>query len=158
MAAFSTAPEILAVAEGQNIAVIDRGKADHLQAGLTFDVYALGKGAQKVYKGVITVLDVDAGTAREVARELGRDDVELSIASPDDYPAIEAASRGAQAAGSQDSLLDEALALRRRLVEDETRAAIAAGDVALLLDYQVRHVLVDEMQDTSRAQYRLLAQ
>ena len=30
------------------------------------------------------------------------------------------------------------------------------GDIALLLDYQVRHVLVDEMQDTSRAQYRML--
>lgn len=30
------------------------------------------------------------------------------------------------------------------------------GDLALLLDYQVRHILVDEMQDTSRAQYRML--
>lgn len=30
------------------------------------------------------------------------------------------------------------------------------GDVALLLDYQLRHVLVDEMQDTSSAQYRML--
>ncbi|MGI9249233.1 MAG: UvrD-helicase domain-containing protein, partial [Woeseiaceae bacterium] len=30
------------------------------------------------------------------------------------------------------------------------------GDVALLLDYQVRHLLVDEMQDTSNAQYRML--
>jgi len=30
------------------------------------------------------------------------------------------------------------------------------GEVALLLDYQVRHVLVDEMQDTSSAQYRML--
>jgi ATP-dependent exoDNAse (exonuclease V) beta subunit len=30
------------------------------------------------------------------------------------------------------------------------------GDVALLLDYQVKHVLVDEMQDTSSAQYRML--
>jgi ATP-dependent exoDNAse (exonuclease V) beta subunit len=30
------------------------------------------------------------------------------------------------------------------------------GDVALLLDYQVRHLLIDEMQDTSRAQYRML--
>ena len=55
---------ILAVAQGQGIAVIDRGKADHLQAGLTFDVYSLGKGAQKVYKGVITVLDVDSDTAK----------------------------------------------------------------------------------------------
>ena len=30
------------------------------------------------------------------------------------------------------------------------------GDVALLLDYRVCHVLVDEMQDTSSAQYRML--
>jgi len=30
------------------------------------------------------------------------------------------------------------------------------GDIALLLDYQVRHILVDEMQDTSKAQYRML--
>lgn len=30
------------------------------------------------------------------------------------------------------------------------------GDIALLLDYQVQHVLIDEMQDTSRAQYRML--
>ncbi len=30
------------------------------------------------------------------------------------------------------------------------------GDIALLLDYQVQHILVDEMQDTSKAQYRML--
>ncbi len=30
------------------------------------------------------------------------------------------------------------------------------GDVALLLDYHVQHLLVDEMQDTSAAQYRML--
>lgn len=30
------------------------------------------------------------------------------------------------------------------------------GDIALLLDYQVSHVLVDEMQDTSSAQYGML--
>jgi ATP-dependent exoDNAse (exonuclease V) beta subunit len=30
------------------------------------------------------------------------------------------------------------------------------GDIALLLDYQVRHLLIDEMQDTSSAQYRML--
>ncbi len=34
--------------------------------------------------------------------------------------------------------------------------AESPGDIALLLDYQVRHILVDEMQDTSRAQYRML--
>ena len=30
------------------------------------------------------------------------------------------------------------------------------GNVAFLMDYTLRHILVDEMQDTSRAQYRLL--
>jgi ATP-dependent helicase/nuclease subunit A len=30
------------------------------------------------------------------------------------------------------------------------------GDIALILDYQVKHLLVDEMQDTSAAQYRML--
>ena len=30
------------------------------------------------------------------------------------------------------------------------------GDIALLLDYQIRHLLIDEMQDTSLAQYRML--
>jgi ATP-dependent exoDNAse (exonuclease V) beta subunit len=34
--------------------------------------------------------------------------------------------------------------------------AEAPGDVALLLDYQVRHLLIDEMQDTSSAQYRMI--
>lgn len=34
--------------------------------------------------------------------------------------------------------------------------ADSPGDIALLLDYQVRHILIDEMQDTSRAQYRML--
>jgi len=34
--------------------------------------------------------------------------------------------------------------------------ADAPGDVALLLDYEIRHILVDEMQDTSKAQYRML--
>ncbi|MGB5335266.1 MAG: UvrD-helicase domain-containing protein [Woeseiaceae bacterium] len=51
-------------------------------------------------------------------------------------------------------------------VSDHTEIALTAasalgtagnpGDVALLLDYQVRHLLVDEMQDTSSAQYRML--
>ncbi len=35
-------------------------------------------------------------------------------------------------------------------------SADSPGDIALLLDYQVRHLLVDEMQDTSRAQFRML--
>jgi ATP-dependent helicase/nuclease subunit A len=32
----------------------------------------------------------------------------------------------------------------------------APGDIALLLDYQIKHMLVDEMQDTSASQYRML--
>jgi ATP-dependent exoDNAse (exonuclease V) beta subunit len=35
-------------------------------------------------------------------------------------------------------------------------SAETPGDIALLLDYKVSHVLVDEMQDTSSAQYRML--
>ncbi len=40
--------------------------------------------------------------------------------------------------------------------DDALGSAESPGDVALLLDYQVRHLLIDEMQDTSRAQYRML--
>lgn len=53
-----------------------------------------------------------------------------------------------------------------RGMTDHTEVALSAaralgtaeqpGDVALLLDYQLRHLLVDEMQDTSSAQYRML--
>lgn len=53
-----------------------------------------------------------------------------------------------------------------RGVSDHVQVALAAnnalgstddpGDVALMLDYQVRHLLVDEMQDTSISQYGLL--
>ena len=53
-----------------------------------------------------------------------------------------------------------------RSVADHIEVALSAdaaigtaespGDVALLLDYQIRHVLVDEMQDTSSAQYRMI--
>ena len=39
---------------------------------------------------------------------------------------------------------------------DALGTADEPGDVALLLDYQLRHLLVDEMQDTSSAQYRML--
>ena len=39
---------------------------------------------------------------------------------------------------------------------DALGTADAPGDVALLLDYQVRHLLIDEMQDTSSAQYRMI--
>jgi len=39
---------------------------------------------------------------------------------------------------------------------DSLGTAENPGDIALLLDYQVRHLLVDEMQDTSAAQYRML--
>ena len=34
--------------------------------------------------------------------------------------------------------------------------AESPSDIALLLDYQVRHILVDEMQDTSLAQYEMI--
>lgn len=34
----------------------------------------------------------------------------------------------------------------------------APGEIALILDYQIRHLLVDEMQDTSLSQYELLRQ
>ncbi len=68
-------------------------------------------------------------------------------------------------------LLPMAVGELRRLfgergVVDHNEVAIAAGralgsseepgEVALMLDYQVRHLLVDEMQDTSIAQYDLL--
>jgi len=68
-------------------------------------------------------------------------------------------------------LLPLAVAELRRLfgelgVTDHTEVALAAssalgdaddpGDVALLLDYTIRHLLIDEMQDTSIAQYRLI--
>jgi ATP-dependent exoDNAse (exonuclease V) beta subunit len=52
-----------------------------------------------------------------------------------------------------------------RGVSDHIQVALAAnlalgsvdepGDIALLLDYRIAHVLVDEMQDTSLSQYRL---
>jgi ATP-dependent exoDNAse (exonuclease V) beta subunit len=53
-----------------------------------------------------------------------------------------------------------------RGVTDHTEVALSAsnalgtadnpGDAALLLDYQIRHLLIDEMQDTSSAQYRMI--
>ena len=53
-----------------------------------------------------------------------------------------------------------------RGVTDHIEVALAAasafgtadqpGDVAMMLDYRIRHLLVDEMQDTSIGQYRLL--
>jgi ATP-dependent exoDNAse (exonuclease V) beta subunit len=60
--------------------------------------------------------------------------------------------------------------LRRLFAErgatDHTEVALAAGtalgdpeqpgDIALRLDYAIRHILVDEMQDTSVGQYRLI--
>jgi ATP-dependent exoDNAse (exonuclease V) beta subunit len=68
-------------------------------------------------------------------------------------------------------LLPQAVAELRRLfgensVCDHIEVALAAaaalgssdspGDIALLLDYRIRHLLVDEMQDTSLRQYQLL--
>jgi ATP-dependent helicase/nuclease subunit A len=53
-----------------------------------------------------------------------------------------------------------------RGISDHVEVAITAsaalgttenpGDIALILDYQVKHLLVDEMQDTSASQYRML--
>jgi ATP-dependent exoDNAse (exonuclease V) beta subunit len=53
-----------------------------------------------------------------------------------------------------------------RSITDHVEVALSAaaalgtpdepGNVALLMDHAIRHILVDEMQDTSRAQYRLL--
>ena len=55
-----------------------------------------------------------------------------------------------------------------RGVSDHTEVALAAGvalgsaehpgEMAMMLDYSIRHLLVDEMQDTSVGQYRLLEQ
>jgi len=42
------------------------------------------------------------------------------------------------------------------LAADALGTAEQPGDIALLLDYQIKHLLVDEMQDTSAAQYRML--
>ena len=59
----------------------------------------------------------------------------------------------------------ESLFARRGMTDfvEIARAADAAlgdddapSDIALLLDYQVRHILVDEMQDTSLAQYGMI--
>ena len=70
-------------------------------------------------------------------------------------------------------LLPLAVAELRRLfselgITDHTQVAEAAsvalghpdnpGDVSLLLDFTIRHLLIDEMQDTSLAQYRLIEQ
>lgn len=50
--------QVLAVTDDEGTAILDRGKADHLGPGTTFDVYSLGKGATKIHKGVVTVLSV----------------------------------------------------------------------------------------------------
>jgi ATP-dependent exoDNAse (exonuclease V) beta subunit len=70
-------------------------------------------------------------------------------------------------------LLPLAVAELRRLfsergITDHTQIAEAAsialgspdnpGDIGLLLDYTIRHLLIDEMQDTSLTQYRLIEQ
>ncbi|MBT8080763.1 MAG: UvrD-helicase domain-containing protein [Gammaproteobacteria bacterium] len=71
------------------------------------------------------------------------------------------------------SVLRIAVVELRRLFEasgvtDHTEVALAAGtalgtadspgEMAMMLDYRIRHLLVDEMQDTSMGQYRLLEQ
>lgn len=70
-------------------------------------------------------------------------------------------------------LLPVAVGELRRLfsergVTDHTEVALAAaaalgsvddpGDIGLLLDFTIRHLLIDEMQDTSISQYRLIEQ
>jgi NAD-dependent DNA ligase len=55
--------EVLAVTSDQGIAILNRGKADHLKPGTTFEVYSIGKGARKIYKGTVLVLDVDTNKA-----------------------------------------------------------------------------------------------
>ena len=42
------------------------------------------------------------------------------------------------------------------LADEALGSADSPGELALLLDYRVEHLLVDEMQDTSAAQYRML--
>lgn len=56
--------EVLSVTADMGLAFINRGKSDHLLPGTTFDVYTLGKGAQKVAKGSIVILDVEENRAR----------------------------------------------------------------------------------------------
>jgi len=43
-----------------------------------------------------------------------------------------------------------------RAADNAMGTAESPSDIALLLDYQVRHILVDEMQDTSLAQYGMI--
>jgi hypothetical protein len=56
--------QVLAVTDDQGIAVINRGKKDHLAPNTTFDFYTLGKGDQKIMKGTGVVLDVGPEQAR----------------------------------------------------------------------------------------------
>lgn len=56
--------QVLAVTDDQGIAIINRGKADHLPPNTSFDFYTLGKGAQKIYKGTGVVIDVEGERAR----------------------------------------------------------------------------------------------
>ncbi|MCG8369297.1 MAG: UvrD-helicase domain-containing protein [Proteobacteria bacterium] len=55
--------------------------------------------------------------------------------------------------GEQGMTDDVEVALDAR---DALGSAQEPGDIALLLDYTLQHILVDEMQDTSSAQYRML--
>jgi type II secretory pathway pseudopilin PulG len=56
--------QVLAVTDDQGIAVINRGKKDHLAPNTSFTFYTLGKGAQKIEKGTGVVLDVESDQAR----------------------------------------------------------------------------------------------
>ena len=55
--------EVLAVTEAGGLVVLSRGKADHLMPGTTFSVFNYGKGAQKIQKGTVKVLEVNDRTA-----------------------------------------------------------------------------------------------
>ena len=55
--------EVLAVTEAGGLVVLSRGKADHLMPGTTFTVFNYGKGAVKIAKGTVKVLEVKDRTA-----------------------------------------------------------------------------------------------
>jgi hypothetical protein len=55
--------EVLAASDAGGLVVINRGKNMHMIPGLTFSVFNYGKGAVKVGKGAIQVIDVGEATS-----------------------------------------------------------------------------------------------
>lgn len=55
---------VIAAAAGRGIVILDRGRADHMIPGLIFDVYGFGKGAVKLPKGTVKVLEVMEHTCK----------------------------------------------------------------------------------------------